>query len=237
MRALRSILFFAWLALFLCSCDPDTHETRSGPPDDNSADVPLLPVAQGDSWIYQVRLRIPAGVTSATAAEVDTSYRSVRTYLGKVSAGVGLPEVDCFEVLVPGSPKEREFVEIHPDRILTRGSLVMRLEHSASLWLEDPLTYVSAGMRAGDSLPDFVSSDGGIIRRTKVIGRENVTVSWGTFRCIRLLTTGCDGELDLRRTIWFSPGCGIIREEKSRYRRDRLVSREVSELIECKRAL
>jgi hypothetical protein len=57
------------------------------------------------------------------------------------------------------------------------------------------------------------------------------------FRCIRLLTTGCDGELDLRRAIWYSPATGIIREEKACYRSDKLVSRDVSELFEWKRVL
>jgi hypothetical protein len=197
----------------------------------------MLPAAAGDAWIYQVRLRIPAGVTSATAAEVDVTYQSVRSYLGKVSASDGLSETDCFEVSVPGSPREREFVDIFPDRILMRGSHVMRSETSCPLWLDQPETFVAAGMKAGDSLPDFVSTDGGIIRRTKVIGREDVTVPGGTFRCIRLLTTGSDGELDLRRSIWFAPGTGIVREVKARYRRDRLVLREVHELAGVRRAL
>jgi hypothetical protein len=231
MRFLFPILFSTWL----CACHQD--EVRPPAPDRSAADLPMLPAAQGDSWIYQVRLRIPAGVTSATAAEVDVTYQGTRTFLGKVSAGAGLPATGCFEVSLPGSPREREFVDIFPDRILTRGSLVMRSEASRPLWLEQSETFVAAGMKAGDRLPDFVSTDGGIIRRTKVIGREHVTVPGGSFRCIRLLTTGSDGELDLRRSIWFAPGTGIIREEKARYRRDRLVLREVRELVEVRRAL
>jgi hypothetical protein len=235
MRILLSFLVFAWLAAFLCCCDPHAAKPPSQAPDAGMVDVPLLTAAPGDAWIYQVRLRIPAGVTSATAAEVDVTHESIRTFLGKVSAGAELPETDCFEVSVPGSPSEREFVEIHPDRILIRGSLLMRPENPRSLWLDRPVTFVSAGMKAGDSLPDSFSMDGGIIRRTKVIGREDVTVPFGSFRCIRLLTTGSDGELDLRRTVWFAPGTGIVREEKSRYRRDRLVMREVRQLMELRR--
>lgn len=236
MSVLSSILFFAWLAVFLRACDPDAAKPPPRAPDGGIADVPLLPAAPGDAWIYQVRLRIPAGVTSATAAEVDTTYQRVRTYLGKASASAGLPETDCFEVTVPGSPREREFVDIHPERILMRGSRVMRPENAGPLWLEEPAPFVIAGMKAGDSLPDFVSTDGGVIRRTKVIGREHVTVPAGVFHCIRLLTTGSDGELDLRRTVWFSPGTGIVREEKSRYRRDQLVLSEIHELVGLRRA-
>jgi len=231
MKLMFPTLLFAF---FLCACKPDfrTHPA----PDAVFADVPLLPAAAGDEWIYQVRLRIPAGVTSSTAAEVDTTFNRVRTYLGKISASDGLPETDCFEVTVPGSPREREFVDIFPDRILMRGSQVMRPETARPIWLEQAETFVTAGMMAGDSLPDFISADGGIIRRTRIITREEVTVPCGNFRCIRLLITGSDGELDLRRRIWFAPGTGIVREEKSRYRRDQLVLREVHELVEMKRA-
>ena len=52
---------------------------------------------------------------------------------------------------------------------------------------------------------------------------------------IRLLTTGPDGDVDLNRTIWFGPGKGIIREEKTRYRRDKLIFRETHELVELNR--
>lgn len=237
MKALSFILVSAWLAAMLCACDPHGGKTPPRAPDAAIADTPLLSAAPGDAWIYQVRLRIPPGVTSVTAAEVDTRFRSVHTYLGKLSASEGLPETDAFEVAVPGSPREREFVDLHPDRILMRGTQVMRPENPRLMWLAEPAPFVIAGMKAGDSLPDFISTDGGIIRRTKVIAREHVTVPAGSFHCIRLLTTGCDGELDLRRTIWFAPATGIVREEKSCYRRDRLVLREVHELVELKRAL
>ena len=48
--------------------------------------------------------------------------------------------------------------------------------------------------------------------------------------------TCTDGDLELRRTVWFAPGPGIVREEKSRYRLDKLIFRETQELVELKRA-
>ncbi len=228
MRTIPQILSCAWLALAVCACDSKSGGGTA--PDDASADVPLLPVSPGDSWIYQVRLEIPAGVTSAGAAEVGTSYQRTRTYLGKISAAENLPVADCFEVRVPGSPPEREFVEIHPDCILIRGSQILRPETSRPMWLERPALFVIAGMKAGETMPELKTADGNITRQTKVIARESITVPAGTFRCIRLLTTGRDGELELHRTIWFAPGTGIVREEKTRYRRDQLVFRETQEL-------
>lgn len=193
-------------------------------------DVPLLPVIQGDEWIYDVHLEIPEGVTSPGAAEVEGNHLRTRTYLGKVSAADGLPEVDCFEVVAPAAPVEREFVEIHDDRILMRGSLIMRPETTRPMWLDHPVPFVIAGMKTGTESPQIQAASGSLSRKTQVIAREDVTVPAGTFPSIRLLMSGSDGDLELRRTIWFAPGTGIVREEKTRYRFGKVIFRETQEL-------
>lgn len=195
------------------------------------SDVPLLPVSKGDAWIYTVRLEIPGNVTSPGAAEVDQTHQRIRTYLGKVSPAEGLSEVDCFEVVVPHSPVEREFVEIHDDRILMRGSMIMRPETTRPMWLDHPVPFVVAGMKAGTESPQIEAPGGSLSRKTQVIGREDVTVPAGNFFSIRLLMSGTDGDLELRRTIWFSPGTGIVREEKIRYRLGKVIFRETQELV------
>lgn len=213
-------------ALLVVSCRPHSSSTTSSA----EPDTPILPVSPGDSWIYQTHLVIPAGVTSPGASAVDTKFQRVRTYLGKKSAAESLPEVDCFEVTVPGFPAEREFVEIHDDRILMYGSLVMRPETTKPMWLETPVPFVIAGMKPGDALPEARTPEGGFTRRTEVLDREDITVPAGTYHCIHLLTTGNDGDLLLVRKVWFAPGHGIIREEKTRIRRGREIFREIQEL-------
>ena len=193
-------------------------------------DAPLLTVSPGDSWIYQVHLEIPAGVTSPGAAAVDTKFQRVRSYIGKQSAAEGLPETDCFEVTVPGFPAEREFVEILPDRILMRGSLVLRPETTKPMWLETPVPFVIAGMQAGDVIPEINTPDESLTRRTEVVTRESINVPAGTYPCIHMLTTGSDGHLTLIRHVWFAPGHGIIREIKVRLRGGQEIFRETQEL-------
>lgn len=228
----------ALLVLMLPACDSKKDKRAAGaaPLEEAArvADTPILPVKPGDSWTYDARLEIPADVTSSGAAAVSTKHRRVRTYLGKKSAADGLPETDCFQVSVPGSPDEREFVEIHDDRILMRGSLIMRPETTQPMWLKTPVPFVIAGMKPGTAMPELKTTDGSLTRETKVIAREEITVPAGNFRCIRLLTTGNDGEIELRRTVWFAPGKGIIREEKARYRRDKLIYRETQDLAEIR---
>ncbi len=195
-------------------------------------DTPILPVKKGDTWRYGVHLEIPADVTSPGAAEVDTSHQRVRNYLGKISPADGLPEVDCFEVIAPNSPVEREFVEITDDRILMRGSAIMRPDSTKPMWLGRAIPFVIAGMKPGTQLPELEATGGGLSRKTHVVARENVTVPAGTFPAIRILMTGKDGEFELRRTTWFSPGVGIVREEKTRYLKDKLIFRETQQLVE-----
>ncbi len=218
------------ISLGLTSCDrsekPAVAQELASP----KTDVPLLAVTQGEVWTYEVHLEIPEDVTSAGAAAVDARHQRVRTYLGKISPAEGLPAVDCFEVTAPVAPVEREFVEIYDDKILMRGSMIMRPDTTRPMWLEHPVPLVIAGMKAGTESPLIQAAGGSLSRKTQVIGREDVTVPAGTFPCIRLLMSGNDGELELQRTLWFSPGTGIVREEKTRYRHGKVIFRETHEL-------
>lgn len=213
------------------ACDRSQEEAAGAP---NTSlveeDTPLLAVTPGDEWVYQVDLEIPAGATSWGSAEVEQRYDRVRRCLGKVSAAKGLPAVDCFEVVVPGFPTEREFVEIRPDSILMRGSMILREETTLPMWLNQPVPFVTAGLAVGDELPAVSAPEGGLFRQTRVMAREEVTVPAGQFSCIRLLTTGRDGGIDLRQSVWFSPGTGIVREEKTRHRDGQLLFREIQQL-------
>lgn len=227
---MKAAVFAAAVSMLVAACRPDSQSPASA-----GSDVAILPVSPGDSWVYQVRLEIPAGVTSAGAAAVDTKFKRVRTYLGKASAADGLPETDCFEVVVSGFPNEREFVEIHDDRILMRGSLIMRPETTKPMWLETPVPFIIAGMKPGDVVSEVRTEDDSLTRRTEVIASGNVTVPAGSFHCLHLLTSGGDGDLQLRRNVWFAPGHGIIREEKTRRRGDRIIFKESHELVEWNR--
>lgn len=225
------LLIASSFALAIPACDSPKKTTTESPPGvARAGDIPLLPIKKGDTWNYTVHLEIPTGITSPGAAEVDEKFERVRTYIGKIVPANGLPEVDCFEVAVLGSPLEREFVEIRDNVILMRGSMIMRPETTHPMWLSTPVPFIIAGMKTGAEYSDVQAPGGSLSRKTQVVGRETIKVPAGAFPSIRLLMTGTDGELELRRTIWFAPGTGIVREEKSRYRRGKVIYREVQEL-------
>jgi hypothetical protein len=196
------------------------------------ADIPIFPLRTGDWWKYQVTVEVPKGLTEKDAKETRTEFEKMRAYLGKISPKEGRPEVDTFEIAISGKAIERELVEIYEDRVMMRGSV--RLEESGEKlqWLEKAIPFVVAGMRPGVEMRPLSIHDGASTRVTKVIARETIEVPAGKFLCIRLLMTGNDGEVEIRRTTWFSPGIGIVKEEKLRYAAGHLLLSEITNLIE-----
>jgi len=225
---------FACLPVFLCafatSCKP--KETPPGTPQVSAlalADMPLLKVEPGDFWTYRVHIEMPAGVTSPEAAAVDSTHERVRTFLGKVPFVKDKPDVDCFEVIAPHSPPDREYVNIFDDRIELVGELVMKDAGSHPIVFPSPVVFVKAGIQAGEPM-GIPAEVAGRQRGGSVIGREEVEVPAGKFKAIRLLTSGMDGAIESRRTIWFSPGNGIVKVETVRYAQGHVKLKETQEL-------
>jgi len=224
------------LLLIACFASCDKKSVTSAPVemklfDHRDADIPILPVKKGDFWKYRVKVEIPAGIASEGAAAVDIEQEKSRRYVGKVNAGKDRPEVDAFDVESPGVPVERELVEILEDRILMRGSTRPDMPDAQPIWMDPPVPFVVAGVRPGQVVAEFGVQDGARKRGIKVVARESVKVPMGEYAAIRLLMTGNDGRFDVRRTTWFVPGIGIVKEEKTRYADGKLLFRETSELI------
>ena len=231
-------------ALYLTACDRKQETSATAPPStppasetagDSPSEIPLLALEKGDHWNYKVSIEVNAKDPSGANADTKT-YQSVRTYLGKLKPAPDKPEVDTFEVIVPDSPVERELVEIYQDRILMRGSVkLIKGEEPKLMWLDPPVPFVLSNIRSGSSLPSLKVAQGEASRGISVVGREDVTVPAGTYRAIRLLMTGKDSGLELRRTIWFAPGIGIVKEQTARYTAETLLFRQTQELTETNR--
>ena len=226
-----AITFFACLA----SC-----EEKSAPPapskvkvaDLAKTEIPILPLKEGDYWKYNVIVEIPEGITSEGAAAIETEVERVRTYVGKVPVVNGAPPIDAFDVTTPGSPRQRELVDITDDKIMMRGSMMPDQAGAKPILLEKPVLFVIAGMRPGQQSLKIGVTGGQTNRGLKVVAREKVRTAAGDFESIRILMTGNDGPVEIRKTTWFAAGVGIVKEEKTRYADGKLLVRETSDLIE-----
>lgn len=229
--------FLLAYAAVLVSCDKPEQQiladARQKEREETAKDVPLLPVSVGDQWTYEVRTEVPAREGKPA---IDTTFQRVRSYIGKIVPYGEQPPVDCFEVKSPDTPIEREFVEISPEKILIRGQAKITEPAEKPVWFDPAVLFVFAGMKPGTAGKELKSPNGTMSRKTEIVAREEITVSAGKFLCIRLLITGHDGPIELHRKIWFSPGNGIIREEKARYADGKMLYRETQELSALKRA-
>jgi hypothetical protein len=246
-----SSLSFASLflvAVFLSSCKKTTESEKTAAEEfkdlaaevkestvnaAKGADIPMLPLSVGDTWIYDVKVQIPEGVTADRKAVENASFERTRKFVGKVKPGVGHPECDCFEVSAPGSPTELEFIEVDDERILMRGSGVVSDTPVPPLWLDPAVLLVRAGLLGGESMPPIELTDprsGLKVRRAiQIVGRETLEAAGRKYNTIQILMTGKDGpegNFELRRSIWFAPHYGIIKEEKTRYINDKVVIKE-----------
>lgn len=241
----RPALLTLTLACTLAACDRNSPPDRDTAPDAPTtpaagqgngqtspaqpSETPLLPVQTGDFWRYDVQLEVhvppPPGDKSPPTMETRW-FKTTRTYLGKLAPFPDKPEVkvDVFEVVTPGSGTERELVEIDDDQIRLRGSIPFEDGVAGHpVWFEPPVPFVAANIRAGAPLPSLSVADGEGTRDIQVVGREEVTVPAGTFRAIKLLMSGMDSKaagIEMRRTIWFAPGVGIVKDVTSRYSPD-----------------
>jgi hypothetical protein len=191
---------------------------EEGSSDLKKADMPILPVSVGDSWTYTVTLQVPENAQSKGSPLISQSFERKRTYVGKIKPSGNHPETDCFEIEATGSPTEREFVEIEEERVQMRGSEIVGKTESLPLWMEPAVTLVQAGVSAGESLPPIQIKDprtgAEYLRQIQIVGREKITVAGRDFANIRILMSGKDGKenpIEMRRTIWFAPGYGIVK--------------------------
>ena len=122
-------------------------------------------------------------------------------------------------------------MEISEDKVRMRGSMMMRPQITRPMGLNYPILFVFAGIKPGTESLKIQAAGGILSRKTQVLAREYIVVPAGKFPSIKLLMTGSDGDLELRRTIWFAPGIGIVREEKTRFRKGRVIFNEIQALI------
>lgn len=226
--------------LALVSCRPRTESATTGAPDSAFPnDTPILKANDGDCWEYRVVSEVHKADGSVDRREGSRS----RTFLGQREPIPGKGRFDTFQVAEDGKPLELEFVAIKPDSITLHGSQSLRDPQALPALLSQGVPFVRAGLRGGEDLPLIQLGDNAqdpdaakVTRKIRVIGREQVQTTAGSFEAIRLLMTGVEGPFELRRTIWFAPGDGIVMEHKERYAKTKLLVSEQHELVAIKRS-
>jgi hypothetical protein len=221
------------VSLLTVGCEKKATVAAKQPtPQLTDADVPVLKISDGQEWTYRVTIENPKH--SLTGEPASGSFERIRRFVGSIEPGGDRPPTDCFEVRANGAKTLREYVSITPEEVSIVGQAFLNDSgvQENLIWLEHPITFFRAGLMAGDSLPlVLMNKDKKLWRMVRVIGREKIKVPAGEFDTVRLQMIGQDGPVAIRRSYWFCPGVGIVREEKIREVDGKAVFSETDELI------
>ncbi len=201
-----------------------------------ASDVPVLKISPGQEWKYRVTIENPKH--PETGKPASASFERVRRFMGPIDPGNGHAPTDCFEVSAEGAKTIREFVKITPEEVALVGQATVDSAgvQGELIWFSEPIAFFKAGLIAGDSLPlTVLNKEKNLWRVIRVIGREKVRAGEKEYEAVRLQMLGKDDAIVLRRTYWFTPGEGIVLEEKVREVDGKPVFSETDELIETKR--
>lgn len=233
-RRVSCLMLIAVTGQVQWGCKEKKPETAAPAPVNEmiAADTPVLEISPNHEWKYQVTIENPKH--ALTGEPASASFERVRRYVGAIDPGNGKPPTDCFEVMAKGAQTMREYVKLAPEEVSITGQALLNAEgvQEKLLWFDHPIAFFKAGLSAGDTMPlAMMNKNKKLWRMIRVIGREKVEVPAGTFNTVRLQMVGYDEDIALRRTYWFCPKVGIIREEKVREIKGQPVFSETDELI------
>lgn len=66
-----------------------------------------------------------------------------------------------------------------------------------------------------------------IVRKCKVIGWENLETKAGKFRALHVQASGLNGKMEIKRSYWFAPGTGFVKEVKKYYVGERTILTQI----------
>ncbi|MFK7911286.1 MAG: hypothetical protein AB8F34_11900 [Akkermansiaceae bacterium] len=203
-------------------------------------DKPIWKPAVGDSWSYRVAVTVQEGTelpkdipgqkiekfdgkTRATYLQ-EMVYRGLQP-LGEAKDGEAVTTGHAFTISVGGTLVETQFNAISDTAIDALGVQPAGKELKP---LSKPIPLVGSGWKGGEAFPFMMEFpvDGKnvrMVRKFKVIGWETLETKAGKFKALHVQVTGLNGQMEIKRSYWFTPGTGFIKEVKKYYVGERTI--------------
>ena len=203
-------------------------------------DKPLWQPGVGDTWIYQITVtvqegtQLPNNVPGQKIEKFDGKTRA--TYLqkmvyrglqplGEPEGDLDIPTAHAFTLSNADTLIETQFNAITKTSIEALGvqSAGKKLRP-----LSKPIPLFRADWKGGESFPFMMEyvMDGKkvrLVRKFKVIGWETLETTAGKFKALHVQVTGLNGKMEIKRSYWFAPETGFIKEVKKYYVGERTV--------------
>lgn len=199
---------------------------------------PIWKPEVGDSWTYQVVVEVQEGTELPEAIEgqkieklvgkTRVSYTQTSVYQGLKSMVEDGPEVHAFYVSNGKQLEEIEYMNITETAVEAAGSKHEGKEPKDVMPLSKAIPLIRSEWKGGEAFPFMMDHVIGeqkvrLIRKFKVLGWETLETDAGKFKALHVQVTGLNGPMEIKRSYWFTPGTGFIKEVKKYYLGDKTI--------------
>jgi len=207
---------------------------------------PIWKPVVGDTWTYKVVVEVlegtglPDGIEGQKVEKVDgkvrATYTQTHVYQGIKTIKKGSPEAHAFYVSNGKQLEEIEYMKITGGAVEAVGSKKEGKTPEAGVPLSKAIPLVRSNWKGGEAFPfmmDAVVSGQKIrlVRKFKVLGWETLETEAGKFKALHVQVTGLNGPMEIKRSYWFTPGKGFIKEAKKYYLADKTVFTQTRVLV------
>ena len=187
---------------------------------------------KGDSWTYQVVVdvkegsELPADVANQRIEKLDGKLRAFYTqtsvYKGVMEMKEGGAKAHAFYVSNGDVLEQIEYLDIEKTTISARGVKQEGKTPKPVMVLSKSIPLVSLDWKGGEAFPFMMNHVVGdkkvrLVRKFKVLGWETLETKAGKFKALHVQVTGMNGPVELKRSYWFTPRVGFIKEVKKYY--------------------
>ena len=197
-------------------------------------DKPVWKPAVGDAWTYQISVTVQEGTklpndvpgqkVEKFDGKVRATYQQQMVYrglqpLGEAEGEEEVPTAHAFTVSNADTLIETQFNAISDTSIEALG---VQPAGKKLRPLSKAIPLFQSDWKGGEAFPfimEYVVDENKIrlVRKFKVIGWETLETAAGKFKALHVQVTGLNGKMEIKRSYWFAPGTGFIKEVKKYY--------------------
>ena len=212
---------------------------------------PLWKPVVGDSWTYSVTVEVQEGATLPKNVEgqkvekldgkVRATFSQTNVYKGLKPFSEKTPEMHAFYVSNGKDLQEIQYMQI-TDTLLTATGIKQEGDKPQPLLpFTKAIPLMDSSWKGGEGFPFAMINvvDGRKVpmaRKFKVLGWETLETKAGEFTAMHVQLTGKNGPIEIKRSYWFAPQVGFIKEVKKYYAGEKTIFTQVRILDKVSRA-
>ncbi|BDS08259.1 hypothetical protein NT6N_32990 [Oceaniferula spumae] len=201
-------------------------------------DKPIWRPNVGDSWTYEVTVEVQQGSELPDDVEgqkiekldgkVRATFKQTNVYKGLQPISKEGPELHAFYLSNGKRLEEIQYMKITDTSVEAMGVKPEGKKPQPVRPLSKAIPLVMSDWKGGEAFPfmmDHVANGQKMrmARKFKVLGWETLETKAGKFQAIHVQVTGTNGPVELKRSYWFTPGKGFIKEVKKYYAGEKTV--------------